>query len=1608
MNKDYLTSKLKKAKSLSIRKQFLSLILFFSVFVAFAQQTATITTDRDGFFVLQIDNTGGALLQWSVSGGGINIPPGTIPDSNNPSINLTGNTGGAVVTITSTDNFLRLAKLDIAGMDVTSVDISNMDALQELRVASNNLISLDLSGNTSLTFLNAKNNNLSVLDFSNNAALTYVELESNNFATIDISNLINLEFFDIEYNNITTINIDNNSKLTNLQIGYNPISNATIDYVLNTLDPFGLSGGILEVDPSFTVEGAYVTTVGIDAYRALISRGWAIDLDPSVDYGDAPTTYLTQNPNGASHLRVFKQEFWIGLLRDTENNGFAGPNADGDDTNNFQDEDGVDPIQFDNISETTTSVDVDVNVLNNTTANGELHAWIDFDRNGTFDADEHVTVVAPPTPSPVPPSVKGAARKAALKKAVTTYTLTWSNIGTSGPNIVPGPSYARFRFTSDPITANDPGGINNAGEVEDYGFEILTDFDKDGIPDISDLDADNDGILNTDEPGNTIASTNEDWLNLDSDGDGCFDTKEAGQIDGDNDGIVGTGTITSANVDADGLVISDTNGAIASGGLPDETGAYTAPFALDLDGNSVWDFQEAGIAASITTNPTDQNFVLAGTATFNTVVVGDTFQWEVSADGGGTWIDVVYDADHVMNVTPDGSDPTIKTVDLVISNLTAIESNNVYRLKVDYLSFACDTVQAVSAQAGFDLVISGVTVDVTCNADSDGEIDVTVYGGILPYTYAWTTADGSGLVASDEDQTGLTAGTYDVTVTDANGDTISGSYTLIQPDALVLTEVITNVSIAGGADGVIALTVTGGTAPYIYAWTTLDGTGLVPADKDQTGLTAGTYEVTVTDANNCAITGTYTVTQPGPLTLTELLTNIDCNGDASGAIGITVGGGVTPYTFAWTTADGSGLIPTDEDQTGLTAGTYDITVTDANGATISGSYTLTEPDAIVLTETITNVTIAGGSNGEIALSVVGGTAPYTYAWTTADGSGLVATDKDQTGLTAGTYDVIVTDANGCEANASYIVNQPGALAISANIINVSCNGLADGSIDITVTGGITPFTYLWTTADGSGLVATDKDQTGLTAGTYDVTVTDANGASVNGSYTITQPDLIVISDVTFTEPTCPSLNDGTITVTATGTDLEYSIDNGVTFQDANIFSDLIGGTYDVVARVKSSTTCSEAYGTQIVLTAPLCADMIVTKTQTGGPNPVTGLDQTLDYTITLENTGLVDLTDVNVVDILPDGSDGALDGPTGDNGVQGVIEVGEIWTYTISYTSNLDDFIRDIPLVNEVIVTVNELLDPKTDTAVTPIEGTDTDKDGVIDVFDLDDDNDGILDTVEGEGDTNGDGILDRLSLDADGDNCPDVTEAGFTNNGNGMLGTANPPDVDSDGIVISANDGYTTPNDLNSNGIFDFQEAGSPSEIFSDVEDMEVSLGDDLEFTIDANATYYQWQVSSDNGNAWIDLVNDSKYNGVTSNTLSITDARGRLESNLYRVLLTSPDYACDPNPELYSRAALLSFDAEIIPNGFSPNGDGKNDLFIIPGLDQYPNWSMEVFNRYGSRVYTYSNKGSTNPQWWDGYSSGDLNLGNKRVPSGTYFYILHFNGDERKPVNGWVYITY
>ena len=333
--------------------------------------------------------------------------------------------------------------------------------------------------------------------------------------------------------------------------------------------------------------------------------------------------------------------------------------------------------------------------------------------------------------------------------------------------------------------------------------------------------------------------------------------------------------------------------------------------------------------------------------------------------------------------------------------------------------FASKTVSA-SCPLSVARTVSGVS----CNGGTNGAINMTISGASAPYNWNWSrvspagTGSGTGTTIS-----GLSPGTYNVTVTTTSGCFATFSSLVTQPNTITAT---TNVVNAGcfGQTGAVNLTVTGGTPAYTYSWA--GPAAFTATTQNLSNVAAGTYTVTVTDANSCTQTASATVGAPAAalsVTLTSQ-TNINCNGGSNGAINITAAGGTAPYTYNW----GGGI--TTEDRTGLTAGTYIVTVTDNNGCTATSSVTITQPAALTLTTTKVNPSCPSGatpplsSNGTIDLTVSGGTATFTYAWTTVGGSGLTPATQDQSGLTAGTYNVTVTDANGCTATTSVtLVNQ---------------------------------------------------------------------------------------------------------------------------------------------------------------------------------------------------------------------------------------------------------------------------------------------------------------------------------------------------------------------------------------------------------------------------------------------------------------------------------------------------------------------------------------------------------------------------------------------------------
>ena len=435
---------------------------------------------------------------------------------------------------------------------------------------------------------------------------------------------------------------------------------------------------------------------------------------------------------------------------------------------------------------------------------------------------------------------------------------------------------------------------------------------------------------------------------------------------------------------------------------------------------------------------------------------------------------------------------------------------------------------------------------ISCNGANDGSIDLTITGGTPGYTFSWTGP--SGFTATTEDISGLAPGVYTVTITDTTGVcVINQPYTITEPTTLGLTATVSDyngfqISGFGLSDGSIDITVTGGTTPYTYAWVASNG-GVVPVgqqnQEDLTGLVAGDYQVTITDANGCSIMQQWTLIEPADLQISEVLAshqNVLCFGDMTGVIEVSIDQGSVPnYTITLLEGGTTNVIQQATNQTGptyaftnLSSGTYDVTIVDANGISknITGIIISQPANGLAIDSAVVSdfngfgISCNGANDGSIDLTITGGTPGYTFSWTGP--SGFIATTEDISGLAPGVYTVTITDTTGvCVINQPYTITEPTALGLTATVsdyngFQISGFGLSDGSIDITVTGGTTPYTYAWVASNG-GVVPVgqqnQEDLTGLVAGDYQVTITDANGCSIMQQWTLTEPADLQISEV---------------------------------------------------------------------------------------------------------------------------------------------------------------------------------------------------------------------------------------------------------------------------------------------------------------------------------------------------------------------------------------------------------------------------------------------------------------------------------------------------------------
>ncbi len=473
----------------------------------------------------------------------------------------------------------------------------------------------------------------------------------------------------------------------------------------------------------------------------------------------------------------------------------------------------------------------------------------------------------------------------------------------------------------------------------------------------------------------------------------------------------------------------------------------------------------------------------------------------------------------------------------------------------------CSVTGSMTVAQPPQIVFSAATIqDVRCFNGNTGRITVNVSGGAGGYTYSWSHNAGLNSATASN----LMSGNYTVDVTDGAGCSVSASYTVSQPaNGLTFNaSSITNVTCFGGSDGAATVNPTGGVTPYNYLWTPSGQT-----TQTANGLSAQTYTVVVTDDSLCTATTSVVVNQPSQTSITGNVTNVSCNGDSDGAIDITVTNGVPAFTFLWSTG------ATTQNVASLIDGGYQVTVTDNTNCTQSASFTVTEPTLLILNApAITHVLCNGANTGSITANPSGGTGAYTYTWNPSGSAQTISL------LAAGNYSVTVRDANNCSVTAAYSVTEPAApLAFGSPVItHVLCNGLATGSITVSVTGGTGAYSYSW--SNGS---INSPTVSSLTAGSYTVTVTDANSCTETATHTISEPPAITFGVQNITNVSCFGYNDGSALVSPTGGTGNFNYTwNGVA--GSNPQSNLTAGNYIVVVTDGNSCTAS----TTVVITQP--------------------------------------------------------------------------------------------------------------------------------------------------------------------------------------------------------------------------------------------------------------------------------------------------------------------------------------------------------------------------------------------------------------------------------------
>ncbi|HRY32414.1 MAG TPA: gliding motility-associated C-terminal domain-containing protein [Bacteroidales bacterium] len=458
-----------------------------------------------------------------------------------------------------------------------------------------------------------------------------------------------------------------------------------------------------------------------------------------------------------------------------------------------------------------------------------------------------------------------------------------------------------------------------------------------------------------------------------------------------------------------------------------------------------------------------------------------------------------------------------------------------------------------------------------CYGDTNGWADLTVWGGTPPYVYTWN----NGVLSQDLFNIGQ--GSYFVTVKDVNNCTINTSVSLTSPPPLTVTLNTTDNLCYGDSLGSIDVSPAGGTPPYAFTWAN-STFQLAWTGEDATGLPNDQWYVTVTDAHACSFSGSAIISSPNEIVTGITSTNVTSYGGINGSVSLTVSGGVSPYAFLWSNGG------TNQNLSGIPAGYYTVTVTDANLCTRVDGVEVTQPSDPLAVDLVTEDNLCfGGSTGLISSIATGGTPPYTYLW--SNGSIL----PEIFGLTAGVYMLTVTDFFGNIVADTTEIKQPDAISLSFSVSDVSCFGLSNGAINVTVSGGTAPYSYTWMNSSFV-LAAITEDVDGIPAGQYYLMVTDTFGCTGSFSIWITQPDKLIMQ-IEHTDAYCAGSATGTAVCSVAGGTPAYEYQWSGGQQTSGIFN-LYQGYYAVT--VTDQRHCIVTDSVQINEAEPLTVEVEIT------------------------------------------------------------------------------------------------------------------------------------------------------------------------------------------------------------------------------------------------------------------------------------------------------------------------------------------------------------------------------------------------------------------------------